>query len=254
MRVALLEIDSSETIPLSTRINQSNNLISRALDFKSDLIVLPELWFGSAHNVEKMLDFDASIWDSYLKELRKICLGKCVYIHSGSVALNQEGLRNRAHFIDSAGDLFFYDKRKLFGFGAGESSIFVNGQNDLIVNLLGINAALFTCYDLRFPELFRSSLRKGMDLAVVSAAWPKARLHHWSRLLCARAIENQIFVIGCNGVGIQGEVEMCGHSEIYGPDGAQIALEEVYPSLFIAEIDITEVFRSRVEFPVLGDI
>jgi predicted amidohydrolase len=58
-----------------------------------------------------------------------------------------------------------------------------------------------TCYDLRFPELFRDGLRAGAEVIALGACWPSVRHAHWRALLIARAIENQCFVLGVNRVG-----------------------------------------------------
>ena len=62
------------------------------------------------------------------------------------------------------------------------------------------------CYDLRFPELLRYPARNGAQIAFV-AQWPTPRLNHWRVLLQARAIENDMFVIACNGTGNDGNTD-----------------------------------------------
>ena len=64
------------------------------------------------------------------------------------------------------------------------------------------------CYDLRFPELLRYPARSGAAIAFYVAQWPSARLNHWQVLLKARAIENNMYVIGCNGCGYDGKRNM----------------------------------------------
>lgn len=229
-------------------------LISKAVELGIRLAIMPELWPSSAHNPDLILNYDHSAWARHLKDVQEICNTHSMYIHSGSAAVYHNGFRNRSYFTNPLGEIHLYDKRRIFGFGKGESAIISPGSDDLIVDFDGSSMALFTCYELRFPELFRSSLAKGMELALVSAAWPKARLGHWSALLRARAIENQAFVIGCNAVGKQGSIELGGSSEIYDPQGEPVSLEQVFPSMFIGQIDIEYLRSVRSEFPVLGDI
>ena len=73
------------------------------------------------------------------------------------------------------------------------------------------------CYDLRFPELFRTGLSMGANLFVVLGCWPKSRIQHWVTLLKARAIENQAYMIGVNRVGNDQELEYGGRSMIISP-------------------------------------
>jgi len=77
-----------------------------------------------------------------------------------------------------------------------------------------IRCGVVICYDLRFPELARALASQGMDLLFVPARWPVARDQAWRTLLQARAIENQIFVAGCNARGVEG-----GYSYVFAPTG-----------------------------------
>lgn len=80
-----------------------------------------------------------------------------------------------------------------------------------------LRAGVILCYDLRFPELSRTMARQGMQILFVPARWPAARDLAWRTLLRARAIENQIFVVGCNGPGVEG-----GHSYVFDPLGEEL--------------------------------
>ena len=64
-----------------------------------------------------------------------------------------------------------------------------------------VMVGLSTCYDLRFPELYRRQVEAGAELFLVPAAWPAARVGHWTLLGRARAIENQSVVVQCNTAG-----------------------------------------------------
>jgi omega-amidase len=79
---------------------------------------------------------------------------------------------------------------------------------------LRVRLGVIICYDLRFPELTRMMAAAGMQILLVPARWPSARDDAWSALLKARAIENQIFVAGCNALGNEG-----GASYVFGPEG-----------------------------------
>ena len=78
---------------------------------------------------------------------------------------------------------------------------------------------LSTCYDLRFPELYRQQLDAGAEVFVVPAAWPAARVAHWTLLGRARAVEDQAFVVQCNTAGTHAGTEMGGRSQVVAPDG-----------------------------------
>ncbi|MGL4745134.1 MAG: nitrilase-related carbon-nitrogen hydrolase, partial [Dermatophilaceae bacterium] len=128
--------------------------------------------------------------------------------------------------------LAWYRKVHRFGFGAGEPVLMEAGTevpvlalpidtsptDPLPIDALSVDAlptdvlpvgrsagsarsvkvGLSTCYDLRFPELYRRQVDAGAEVFVVPAAWPAARVAHWSLLGRARAVENQAVVIQCN--------------------------------------------------------
>ena len=101
-----------------------------------------------------------------------------------------------------------YRKVHRFGFGEGEPQLLEAGEDVVTVDVPRPTAAgddvrlgLATCYDLRFPELFRRLLDAGAQVVVVPAAWPAARVAHWTLLGRARAIEDQVFVVACNTAG-----------------------------------------------------
>src|SRR5699024_3678305 len=104
-----------------------------------------------------------------------------------------------------------YRKMHRFGFGNGEPRLMEAGEDIVALDLPapadGLKVGLSTCYDLRFPELYRAQLDAGAELFVIPAAWPAARIEAWRLLLRARAIEDQCFVLGCNTAGNHARTE-----------------------------------------------
>lgn len=131
-----------------------------------------------------------------------------------------------------------------------EDRHYAPGSVPVLFNLDGVRTACFICFDLRFPELFRSVARD-CDLILVIASWPKARQAHWEALLKARAIENQCFVAGVNRVGTGGGYEFAGGSIILDPMGAVPAQAEAAEALIAGDVDPEFVARTRKEFPFL---
>ena len=92
----------------------------------------------------------------------------------------------------------------------------------LTVDIDGLRATIFVCYDLRFADEFWA-LRLSTDLYVVPANWPEPRRDHWRALLRARAIENQAYVVGVNRVGAAKEFAHVGDCAIIDPLGRTLA-------------------------------
>jgi omega-amidase len=112
---------------------------------------------------------------------------------------------------------------------------------------------LSICYDLRFPEMFRSYAIGGARLLLVVAEWPVSRIEHWSKLLLARAIENQAFVAAVNKVGESQGVRLGGRSVIIDPWGQPLVEGDDQEALLTAEIDFKEADKARRFIPVFKD-
>jgi len=115
----------------------------------------------------------------------------------GSFVAEENGKYFNRFFWISEGKLeYTYDKRHLFRM-AKENDVYSQGTGDVRIKFKGWNIMPRVCYDLRFPVWSRSS---DVDLQIYVANWPAARVAAWDKLLLARAIENQCYVIGVNRV------------------------------------------------------
>jgi predicted amidohydrolase len=175
-----------------------------------------------------------------------------VRLHAGSIVERDEAgnLYNTSLLFDADGTLAHtYRKVHLFGYGSREQELLTPGSQVRAHGPL----ALSTCYDLRFPELFRAQVDDGSQLFLVAAAWPLARLAHWQLLLRSRALENQSFLLACNAAGRQGTVELAGRSAVVDPWGEVVAEAGAGAETLTVEIDPDLAVRARKEFPALAD-
>ncbi len=144
-----------------------------------------------------------------------------------------------------------YEKIHRFTFG-GEDTHFRPGSNFVTIDIDGMRATLFVCYDLRFADEFWA-LAQSTDVFLVPANWPASRREHWMTLLQARAIENQAYVVGCNRVGDGGGLHYSGDSAIYDPLGRPLATADDTVSILYADIDPEVVRETRLAFPFMND-
>jgi predicted amidohydrolase len=114
---------------------------------------------------------------------------------------------------------------------------------------------LSLCYDLRFPEVYRILTLVGATVMAVPAAFTAATgPAHWELLLRARAVENQVFVIGAGQVGTlpAGMPPCFGHSMVVDPWGSILAERtDPSPGVVLAELDPDAQRKIRSELPVL---
>ena len=85
------------------------------------------------------------------------------------------------------------------------------------------------------------------------AAWPRARVGHWSLLARARAIENQAFVLACNTAGTHAGHTMGGQSAVVGPTGEVLAEAGADQQVLSVGVDVVGLADVRAGFPVLAD-
>lgn len=216
------------------------------------LIVLPEMFStGFSMNVQAVAEGQPGPAEGFLVELAR---QYGCYVLGGVVntAADGRGL-NEAVLIGPDGrHATRYAKMHPFSF-AGESQHFAPGDTPVVVELAGTKLSAFICYDLRFPEVFRSAALAGAEVLAVIANWPASRAEHWRTLLRARAIENQAWVVGVNRVGSDPNVRYSGGSVVIDPHGLTVAKAGDGETVLSAELDVQALRQYRREFPALVD-
>jgi predicted amidohydrolase len=115
------------------------------------------------------------------------------------------------------------------------------------------SVGLAICYDLRFPELFRTMALAGAVLFLVPAQWPVRRIEAWLLLARARAVENELFVAACNRVGDDGQATFPGRSCVVDPWGNALVEGDDQERLLIAQINLREVRKARRYLTIYED-
>jgi predicted amidohydrolase len=166
----------------------------------------------------------------------------------------ESGYANTSVFIDSDGTRrATYRKHHLFGYGSAEQELLTPGETLGTVELGEFVVGMTTCYDLRFPELYRRLVDEGVTLVLVPSAWPNPRVEHWRLLPRARAVENLLYVATINGVGEFDDATLLGRSTVYDPWGTTVAGLGDEAGLVTARLDPDSVESRREEFPALED-
>jgi predicted amidohydrolase len=164
-----------------------------------------------------------------------------------------EQLFNTSHVVDGDGTVVGrYRKTHLFS-PNGEHKRFSPGHRMVVCDTQLGRLGLLICYDLRFPELSRRLALDGAQVLCVSALWPSVRIRHWNLLLRSRALENQVFVVGCNGCGRDGELFYGGSSAIIDPMGECISMPIDGEGYVCAELDLEKALSFRRSIPCWAD-
>jgi predicted amidohydrolase len=175
-------------------------------------------------------------------------------LHAGSF-LERDGddLYNTSVVFGPRGEvLATYRKIHLFGFDTGEAVTLTAGTDVVVVDTPLGPTGLATCYDLRFPELFRAHTDAGATAVLIPTGWPEVRIGAWDLLTRARATENQVWLVGANAVGTSNGVAMGGHTVVIDPWGAEVA-QLAEPGVLRADLDPALPAQVRRDFPVLRD-
>ena len=189
MKIALIQLNIVFEVK-QTNYERTERFIQEASQAACDIAVLPELCVtGFSKNISAFAeDGDgetATILSNMAKTYHINLIAGCM-----EKAMGLEKAKNVAAVYNREGTLVAkYTKIHPFSF-TQEDRYFIPGDQVVTFEVEGMPAGMFICYDLRFPEIFRS-LVKDVKAIFVIANWPTSRKAHWETLLRARAIENQ---------------------------------------------------------------
>lgn len=255
MRVSLIQVASPDSEDPDARRERVGQMVTSARG--SDLIVLPELWaagyFAFDDYSTRAEPFDGPTVTGAQDWARSLN----AHVHLGSFLERSEHGRvhNTAVLIGPTGRVIHaYRKIHVFGYQSREAQLLAPGDSVQVVDddRLGPITAT-TCYDLRFPELWRTLVDVGAQTVIVPAAWPAARREHWQLFTSVRAVEEQLLIIACNAVGTQAGTELGGHSRVVDPWGRVLVEADGAEGVFTCDVPTDVVAETRTEFPVLRD-
>jgi len=252
-------------------------LIEESAQDDEHIVVLPEccLFFGGKDKQQLALAKESdqlayqNLFVSTLQEqLSRLAKRYQIYLVAGSIPLlsntiksaTVEKFTNTCCVFSPEGDLLTqYDKIHLFDVDVQDSekqyreSRYTQGGNEVVsTTAAGINVGLSICYDLRFPELYRSLAKLGADIITVPSAFTAVTgKAHWQALLQARAIENQVYIIAAGQQGVhENGRETWGHSMIISPWGEILACLEEGKGIISVNFSHQVIEKVRTAIPV----
>jgi omega-amidase len=193
-----------------------------------DVMVFPELVDGGyatladGGGIHRRGD---ALWELFRVASRS---ARCTVIGGSMVVAGRAGRRTNMSPVFARGRfVHHYEKIHVFR-PAGDHRYFERGRHIRTFTVCSatgnVKGGIVLCFDLRFPELIRAMALDGMQVLFVPSRWPVERDRAWRTLLRARAIENQIFVVGCNAPDAEG-----GHSYVFDPSGELLLSTEELP-------------------------
>ncbi|GKT17167.1 hypothetical protein ADUPG1_011052 [Aduncisulcus paluster] len=239
LSVGLIQYDSLPNI--QENIDNLSTFIPIIKKSGVSTLMLPELVFSRGNKKDSFFAADQSeLCLEFSKYLSKSCnihlLSPIIRhpSHAGSTQSNKSKLLNSLYSITPDGEIInIYDKMHMFSFSTHEgytireSKSFSPGSTTCKTILPGSwHCGMSICYDMRFPELYRSYMRESpVDVSVIpSCITHETGTAHWHTLTKARSIENQTYVLCPATCGVNRSTGQCayGHSIAYDPWGKEM--------------------------------
>ena len=248
MKIALLQTDIAwEDVPENHR--RAARLLEEAAAGGARLALLPEMFStGFSMDSRRIAQPPGGPSESFLRE-QSARLD--LWILASVPEAGEPSPRNMALLVSPDGSVVRYAKIHPFSY-AGEDRVYTAGDRVVTAEIEGMRVTPLVCYDLRFPEPFRTAADE-TDLFAVVANWPDQRREHWRALLRARAIENQAYVAGVNRAGDGNGLHYAGDSAAIAPLGETIVEADDREQVLFADVDPGIVRKLRSRFPALND-
>jgi predicted amidohydrolase len=250
MKVCTAQMASTWEDPGAT-LERAALLIGAAKADGADLICFPEQFVTgwSPHSTRFAEDPDGPT----VRTLQGLARDHSIAVVGSYVQRHDSRPLNTSVAIDARGEVVAsFSKIHPFSPG-GEDLHYDRGDHISVFSVGDVRFGIAICYDLRFAPLFRAYARKGVHCVLVPSAWPCNRTRAWELLIAARALDNQLYVIGCNPTGTTPVDRYCGHSLSADPVGVVISRGGEGDELIMTDVDPARVDATRSRMPVERD-
>jgi predicted amidohydrolase len=259
--ITVAAVQMSSTPNKEENFETAERLIRSAVSSGAELVALPELW--SCHGLEKVYRENAEPVPGPTTDFLGVLARELgAYVLGGSILEGDptaKKLHNTSTFFGPDGEMSaVYRKIHLFDVKAPdreymESKTISAGTQIVTAKAGAATLGLSVCYDVRFPELYRTLARRGAEVLTVPAAFTlQTGKDHWELLLRARAVENQAFVVAPAQWGRKADGRWTyGRSMVVDPWGTVLAQCPDRDGFAMATLDLGYLDRLREEFPAL---
>jgi deaminated glutathione amidase len=261
MKIAALQTVSTPDV--DRNLEAAARLIAQAAAEGAQLVALPEYFCLMGQRDSDKLAHAETPGDGPIQSfLSRQARQHGLWLIGGTLPLRADAAdraRNACCVFAPDGTLAArYDKIHLFRFETeresyDEARVLEAGNAPVAVQAGALRVGLSICYDLRFPELYRTLCTPPCDVLSVPAAftWTTGRAH-WELLLRARAVENQCYVLAAAQGGThENGRRTWGHSMVVDPWGEVLALRPEGEGVVIAEVDAKRLAQVRRQLPAL---
>ncbi|WP_055550960.1 carbon-nitrogen hydrolase family protein [Streptomyces sp. NBRC 110028] len=261
MRIALSQITTGPD-PKANLVTLREQALRAAAD-GARLVVFPEAamaCFGT-----RLGPLAEPLDGPWATEVRRIARDAGLVVVAGMFTPAPDGRVTNTLLATGPGVEASYDKIHLYdAFGFAESKTVAPGSEVVTFELDGVRIGLATCYDVRFPELFRAHADAGAVLSLLPASWGAGpgKREQWELLTRARALDATVWLaaVGQADPAASGAEAPStsaptgiGYSALVGPDGTVRERLEAAPGLLVADVVTEEVAAVRRTVSVLAN-
>jgi predicted amidohydrolase len=260
IKIALVQLES-RLKDIEYNVEHAAELIAEAASRGAEIVCLPEL-FATGYNLSILAGDAITLGNQYYDHIveRMSAAAKKHRLYLIAPFGRRTGipgiLANAALLFDPQGQMAgYFDKSHLW---ALERMYYTEGNRypvfELQIGGTRVTMGIMICYDAGFPEVCRSLALAGAEIVFCPSAWRIQDMDGWDLNIAQRALENLLFTVGVNRVGMEGDLHLFGKGKICNPRGTvllELPLDRELVEVF--EINLDDVARFRAEIPYLRD-
>lgn len=239
---------------------KAQSMIEQAAVANCQVAILPEM-FNCPYETSLFSEYaEAYPEGESITMLSKVAQKNKMVVVGGSVPERDEHnkLYNTSFIFDEQGRLIgrhrkihLFDVDLLGGTVCKESSVLTPGEEITMITAAGVTLGIGICYDIRFPELSRLMTLGGANILLFPAVFGLTTgPAHWELTLRARAVDNQVFVVGAAPANLPGG-QVYGHSMVVDPWGKIMTMADSEEKMMVVEINMDTIEQVRSQLPLL---
>lgn len=262
MKIGLVQMNSKDDKQIN--LSAAEQSVLELAELGAKLVVLPEHFNFIGPDKLKPIQAEPVKNSPTLEKLGKLAAKLSIHIHIGSFLEREDDtIFNTGIVFNPQGNILAkYRKIHLFdveipgGRKYLESKTITGGSDIVTFSIDDFTFGMTTCYDLRFPELYRRLVQQGANVLLVPAAFTmETGRDHWELLLRARAVENLSWVIGINQWGTSPpNHNSYGRSMVVDPWGTVVIKAPDGETNLLVDIEQESLQATRIRFPALNHI
>ncbi len=261
MKIGVIQLRS--VLEPALNLGTIKSFLESAREEGAEAVFLPEVFYSMSDGT-RPTPYLVEEKNEHYQAIRKLATDSGLFILGGSAATNVNGkIMNRSYnFSPDGTEIALYDKMNLFAVDLSkhpsntvvdEARVYTAGSTPKMVEVRGFKIGLSICFDLRFPEVFRSYSFQGANILSISSAFtvPTGKAH-WHTLVRARAIENQCYVVASAQWGQHNEkMSTFGHSLVVDPWGEVLVDAGEGEKIIFTELSLEKIEAVRARLNVL---